>query len=48
MWVTFAVVFGWFLLESPQAPDLLVFGAKVLVIEFLSPLLMFRALGWFL
>jgi hypothetical protein len=48
MWVTFAVVFGLFLLESPPAPDLLVFGAKVLVIEFLSPLLMFRALGWFL
>jgi hypothetical protein len=48
VWVTFAVVFGLFLLESPPAPDLLVFGAKVLVIELLSPLLMFRALGWFL
>ena len=48
VWVTFAVVFGLFLLESPPAPDLLVFGAKVLVIELLSPFLMFRALGWFL
>jgi hypothetical protein len=47
VWVTFAVVFGWFLLESPSAPDLLVFGAKVLVIELLSPLLMFRALSLF-
>ena len=48
VWVTFAVVFGLFLLESPPAPDLLVFGAKVLVIELLSPLLMFRALSLFL
>ena len=47
VWVTFAVVFGWFLLESPPAADLLVFGAKVLVIEFLSPLLMIRALSFF-
>jgi hypothetical protein len=47
VWVTFAVVFGWFLLESPPATDLLVFGAKVLVIEFLSSLLMIRALSLF-
>jgi hypothetical protein len=45
--VTFAVVFGLFLLESPPPPDLLVFGAKVVVIEFLSPLLLFRVLSFF-
>lgn len=47
VWVTFAVVFGLFLLESPPLSDLLVFGLKVGVIEFLSPLLMFRALSLF-
>jgi hypothetical protein len=45
--VSFAVVFGLFLLESPPLSDLLVFGLKVGVVEFLSPLMLFRALSFF-
>lgn len=45
--VAFTVTCGFFLLESPSASVLLLFGLKVLVMEFLSPLMLFRALSFF-
>jgi hypothetical protein len=45
--VTFTVSFGFFLLESPPSSVLLLFGLKVLLVEFLSPLMLFRALSFF-
>ena len=45
--VAFALVCGLSLLESPTSSELLVFGLKVAVIEFLGPLLVFRALSLF-
>lgn len=38
---------GFYLLESPPPSALLLFVLKVLVVEFLSPLMMFRALSFF-
>ena len=45
--VAFTVSFGFFLLESPSSSALLLFGLKVLAVEFLSPLMLFRALSFF-
>jgi hypothetical protein len=45
--VAFTVSYGFFLLESPSSSVLLLFGLKVLVVEFLSPLMLFRALSFF-
>jgi len=45
--VAFTVTFGFLLLESPPSSVLLLFGLKVLVLEFLSPLMLFRALSFF-
>lgn len=38
---------GFYLLESPSSSALLLFVLKVLVVEFLSPLMMLRALSFF-
>lgn len=45
--VTFTVTCVFFFLESPSSSVLLLFGLKVLVVEFLSPLMLFRALSFF-
>ena len=45
--IAFTVSFGFFLLESPPSSVLLLFGLKVLLVEFLSPLMLFRALSFF-
>jgi hypothetical protein len=45
--VAFTVSLGFFLLESPPSSVLLLFGLKVLLVEFLSPLMLFRALSFF-
>jgi len=45
--VSCAVSSGFFLLASPSASELLIFGLEVVVFEFLSPLMMFRALSFF-
>ena len=47
VFVAFALVCGLSLLESPTSSELFVFGLKAVVIEFLGPLLVFRALSLF-